>query len=113
MVDHRGPEFTRLFAAITRDLQALYRTEHDLLIFTCSGTGGLEAAVANLFSAGEKVLLVLTHRRLPDRGTMVGVASGWHNHLGVLRARLEGRAPRPFWSTQARLKAAYEQRLPA
>jgi len=62
---------------------------------------------------GEKVLLVLTHRRLPDRGTMVGVASGWHNHLGVLQARLEGRAPQPFWSTQARLKAAYEERLPA
>jgi uncharacterized protein YndB with AHSA1/START domain len=62
---------------------------------------------------GENVLLVLTHRRLPDRATMVRVASGWHTHLGILVDQLEGREPRPFWSTLARLEAEYEKRLPA
>ena len=62
---------------------------------------------------GENVLLVLTHRRLPDRATMVRVASGWHTHLGILVDQLEGREPRPFWSTHARLEAEYEKRLPA
>lgn len=62
---------------------------------------------------GEDVLLVLTHRRLGDRDAMVSVAGGWHVHLGILVDRLEGRAPRPFWSTHARLEAEYEQRLPA
>ena len=61
---------------------------------------------------GEKVLLVLTHRRLPDRTTMVRVGSGWHTHLDILVVRLEGREPRPFWSTHARLEAEYEKRLP-
>jgi uncharacterized protein YndB with AHSA1/START domain len=61
---------------------------------------------------GEKVLLVLTHRRLPDRSAMVSVASGWHTHLGVLLDRLEGREPGAFWSTLARLEAEYERRLP-
>jgi uncharacterized protein YndB with AHSA1/START domain len=62
---------------------------------------------------GEDVLLVLTHRRLPDRATMVTFASGWHAHLGILVDQLEGREPRPFWSTHARLEAEYERRLPA
>ena len=62
---------------------------------------------------GESVLLVLTHRRLPDRTTMVRVGSGWHTHLDILVDQLEGREPRPFWSTHARLEAEYEIRLPA
>lgn len=62
---------------------------------------------------GENVLLVLTHRRLPDRTTMVRVASGWHTHLGIFVDHLNGQEPRPFWSTLARLEAEYEKRLPA
>jgi uncharacterized protein YndB with AHSA1/START domain len=62
---------------------------------------------------GEGVLLVLTHRRLPDRTTMVRVASGWHAHLEILLDRLSGQEPGPFWSTLARLEAEYEKRLPA
>ena len=61
---------------------------------------------------GADVLLVLTHRRLPDRAMMVKVGSGWHTHLDILLDQLAGRAPRPFWSTHARLEAEYERRLP-
>lgn len=62
---------------------------------------------------GEDVLLVLTHRRLGDRATMLSVAGGWHTHLGILLDHLNGREPRPFWSTHARLEAEYATRLPA
>jgi uncharacterized protein YndB with AHSA1/START domain len=62
---------------------------------------------------GEKVLLVLTHRRLSDRTAMVRFGSGWHAHLAILVDHLGGREPRPFWSTHARLEAEYEKRLPA
>ena len=55
-----------------------------------------------LIPCGENVLLVLTHRRLGDRGTMVSVASGWHTHLGILIDHLDGRVPPPFWSTHVR-----------
>jgi uncharacterized protein YndB with AHSA1/START domain len=61
---------------------------------------------------GSDVLLVLTHRRLPDRKTMVSVASGWHSHLAILIDNLNGDEPRPFWSTIARMEAEYEKRLP-
>jgi len=58
MVDHRGPEFTAALGEITASLKDFFRTRNDVLIFTGSGTGGLEAAVANLFSPGERVLVV-------------------------------------------------------
>ena len=58
MVDHRGPEFEGSFAACTAALRRVFRTEHDVLILTGSGSGGLEAAVVNLFSPGERVLSV-------------------------------------------------------
>ena len=44
---------------------------------------------------------------------MVNVASGWHTHLDVLIDDLEGREPRPFWSTYVGLEAEYQRRLPA
>ena len=59
---------------------------------------------------GDDVLLVLTHRRLPDRTAMVMVGSGWH--LAILLDHLNGREPRPFWSTHARLEAEYEAAPP-
>jgi uncharacterized protein YndB with AHSA1/START domain len=61
---------------------------------------------------GADVLLVLTHRRLGDRTAMLSVAGGWHTHLGILIDHMNGREPRPFWSTYARLEAEYERRLP-
>jgi aspartate aminotransferase-like enzyme len=35
----------------------VYRTRNDVLIFASSGTGGLESAVANLFSPGDRVVV--------------------------------------------------------
>lgn len=60
---------------------------------------------------GENVLLVVTHRRLPDREQMVSVSSGWHTHLGILADRLGGRTPRPFWATCNALELQYRALL--
>ncbi|HEU5078809.1 MAG TPA: SRPBCC family protein [Opitutaceae bacterium] len=59
---------------------------------------------------GKNVLLVLTHRsRGEDLPSLNGYASGWHTHLTLLIAELEG-TPRPaFWATHARLKAEYQK----
>jgi len=60
-----------------------------------------------------KVLLILTHRsRGGDVPFLSGYASGWHTHLSILLAQLEGAAPPPFWATHTRLKAEYEKVLP-
>jgi aspartate aminotransferase-like enzyme len=58
MVNHRGPEFHQLLTEVTADLKKVFQTKNDLLLLTGSGTGGLEAAVANMLSAGDKVLSV-------------------------------------------------------
>ena len=58
------------------------------------------------------MLLTVIHRRLPDRGMMLGVSAGWHAHLDMLVARLTGTEPEPFWDGWSRLKAEYDQRIP-
>ena len=62
---------------------------------------------------GHKVLLSVIHRRLPDRGTMLMVGAGWHMHLDVLVARVNGAETEPFWDGWTRLKQDYDMRLPA
>ena len=57
MINHRGPEFAALLAALARALQDFLRTQGDVLLLTASGSGGMEAAVANTLSRGDKVLL--------------------------------------------------------
>jgi uncharacterized protein YndB with AHSA1/START domain len=60
-----------------------------------------------------KVLLILTHRsRGEDLPFLSGYASGWHTHLNLLIALLDGTPPPPFWATHTRLKAEYEKQLP-
>ena len=62
---------------------------------------------------GDKVLLTLIHRRLPDRATLLKVGPGWHAHLDVLVARATGSEPEPFWDSWLRLRPDYEKRIPA
>jgi uncharacterized protein YndB with AHSA1/START domain len=84
-----------------------------LLSYTWGGPSGESEVTFELTPQGEDVLLVLTHRRLGNRAAMVSVSGGWHTHLGILIDHLEGREPRPFWSTYGPLEAEYERRLPA
>lgn len=56
MINHRGPEAAVLIREIVDGLRWALQTDHDVLLFPASGTGGLEAAVANLLSPGEPAL---------------------------------------------------------
>jgi aspartate aminotransferase-like enzyme len=56
MIDHRGPEFKALQESILRKLKPVFGTTSDVVLLGCSGTGGLEAAMSNMFGAGDKVL---------------------------------------------------------
>ncbi len=58
MVNHRGPEFHEMIAEVTENLKKVFQTKNDVLLLTGSGTGGLEAAVVNTLSPGDKVLSV-------------------------------------------------------
>jgi uncharacterized protein YndB with AHSA1/START domain len=67
----------------------------------------------DLEPVGDKVLLTLVHRRLPDRSMLLKVSAGWHMHLDILVARANGAEPAPFWDGWRRLQAEYDRRLPA
>jgi uncharacterized protein YndB with AHSA1/START domain len=62
---------------------------------------------------GDRVLLTLVHRRMPDRETMTKIGAGWHMHLDILVARASGEEPAPFWDGWRRLQQDYDRRLPA
>jgi aspartate aminotransferase-like enzyme len=56
MINHRGEEFSSLLNSITDKMKKVFQTKEDVLLLTCSGTGGLEAAIVNTLSPGDKVL---------------------------------------------------------
>src|SRR3954471_19804259 len=55
MLHHRSPEFSRELAAMLEALRPLFGTTQPVLPVHVTGRGAMEAAVANLFSAGDAV----------------------------------------------------------
>ncbi|HEU4753697.1 MAG TPA: alanine--glyoxylate aminotransferase family protein, partial [Armatimonadota bacterium] len=60
MINHRGPEYMALQRELVSGLKTLFQTANDVQIFPASGTGGLEAAIVNVLSPGDRVLAVPT-----------------------------------------------------
>ncbi len=59
-IDHRGPEFGGLGRKVLGGLQAVFKTRHPVVIYPASGTGAWEAALVNVTSPGDAVLMVET-----------------------------------------------------
>ncbi len=57
-VYHRGPEFPELLRNAVQGLQEVFPTSYDVFLLSCSGTGVMEAAVANTLCAGDRALVV-------------------------------------------------------
>ncbi|PYP84310.1 MAG: alanine--glyoxylate aminotransferase family protein [Candidatus Angelobacter sp. Gp1-AA117] len=55
---HRTAEFRALYSKVLADLKTFVGSKNDVVMFTASGTGAMEAAVSNLTSPGDKVLVV-------------------------------------------------------
>ncbi len=60
MIDHRGTEFAAMLREITSDIGALIGTSGEVFLLTGSGSGGMEAAIVNTLSPGDRVLAVVT-----------------------------------------------------
>jgi aspartate aminotransferase-like enzyme len=58
MIHHRTPQFNQVFEEARQGLKKLFGTRGDVLMLASSGTGAMEAAVANLFSPEDKVLII-------------------------------------------------------
>jgi aspartate aminotransferase-like enzyme len=60
MIGHREVECEELLKEVVDGLKYVFQTENDVLVLTCSGTGGLEGSIANTLSKGDKVLSLCT-----------------------------------------------------
>jgi aspartate aminotransferase-like enzyme len=73
---HRSPEFSEILMRCTEGLKIVAQTKQaDPFIYAASGTGGMEAILANLLSPGDKVLSVVNGvfgKRWADMATLFG-----------------------------------------
>ncbi len=58
MISHRGSEYVALHTETVDMVKAFFQTKNDVFIFTCSGTGMMEASIVNTLSPGDHVLAV-------------------------------------------------------
>jgi aspartate aminotransferase-like enzyme len=59
---HRSTEAKAILAEVSEDLKYVFQTSQPVFTITCSGTGGMEAAVANTLAVGEKAILCTAGR---------------------------------------------------
>lgn len=85
---------------------------HRLLVHTWDFEGDYSELTYELFEDGDKVKLVLTHRRLNSREEMISVCGGWHTHLDILEDVLAERETTGFWKQHTANEIEYEKRLP-
>jgi serine---pyruvate transaminase len=91
VIHHRSRDFRDIYARCLARLRGVCRTEHDVLLFTSSGTGAFESAVANLTSPGDRQL-VLSAGNFGERWAAMVRAYG----ADLVHERLEwGETPEP------------------
>ena len=91
MIHHRERDYREIYQRCLTRLQEVYRTKGDVLMFTTSGTGAFESAVANLTSPGDRQL-VLSAGNFGERWAGMARAFG----ADLVHARLEwGETPEP------------------
>lgn len=59
---HRKDDFKALFCEVQKGLQQVFKTQNDILLLSCSGTGAMEATMTNLLAPGEKAIIGVSGR---------------------------------------------------
>ena len=91
MYHHRTPRFKKMFGEVNEKLKKVFRTENDILTFTSSGTGAMEASFVNFLSPGDKVVTI-NGGKFGERWTLLAKAYG----LDFIEMAIEwGCAPQP------------------
>lgn len=99
MINHRGPNFKNIIHEVTDNVKKVFKTKKEVLTLTCSGTGGLEAAIVNIINPGDKVLVASIgnfgerFKKIAEkyRAEVEFIDFGWGNAIDpeVIRQRLE------------------------
>lgn len=75
LIHHRTKEFGSILVEFNQNLKYVFQTKNHVLTFVSSGTGAMESAIANLFSAGDKVI-VASIGNFGDRFAKIAQAFG-------------------------------------
>ena len=75
VLNHRGAEFKAMLAECQQRLKPIFGTTHDVLISAGSGTAMMEAALINILSPGDAVLIVVAGQ-FGDRFVSIAKAFG-------------------------------------
>ena len=84
VIHHRERDYREIYEQCLQRLREVYRTQNDVLMYTTSGTGAFESAVANLTSPGDRQL-VLSAGNFGERWAGMAKAFG----ADVVHTRLE------------------------
>jgi aspartate aminotransferase-like enzyme len=107
LIDHRGPEYKALLGRIAARMKPVFGTERgEVMVLGASGTGGLEAAVANLFGTSDRLLacpIGVFGERLIAIARTYGcdvdvLETPWGSAVdpAALRAKLDAASARPY-----------------
>jgi len=75
MINHRGKEFAQILKSVTEKMKKVYLTKGDVILLTASGSGGMESAVVNFLSPGDKAIFCVTGA-FGDRWAKMGKVYG-------------------------------------
>ncbi len=79
-IHHRTADFRALYTRVLADLKTFVGTQNEVVLMASSGSGAMEAAVSNLTSPGDRVL-VLTAGKFGERWTELAKAYGLALHV--------------------------------
>lgn len=91
VLNHRGPEFRKILAETESLAKDLFGTTNDILFFASSGTGMMEASLANILAPGDRVLVTL-NGQWGER--FAAIAQAYHAQVDSLEVPW-GEAPDP------------------
>jgi len=74
-IHHRTEDFRKVYRQVLADLKEVMGTSNDVLALVSSGTGAMEASVANFFSPGDRVI-VCTAGKFGERWAEIAKAFG-------------------------------------
>ena len=72
---HRTERYRKLFKEVLENLKYVLATQNDVLVFTSSGTGAMQASVTNVLSPGDKIITV-NGGKFGERFGQIGRAFG-------------------------------------
>ncbi|QQG49450.1 MAG: alanine--glyoxylate aminotransferase family protein [archaeon] len=96
IINHRGDSFRALFKGVTEKARHLFQTDGDVVIFSASGTGGVEAAVWNLIRPGDVALVPVFGEFSARLAETVEMAGGT-----AVRVKADSGAVPPFEEVRA------------